>query len=87
MNRIIAATIMTALMLSACAQEKTIDGVRYRPYGLANESSRHNPKIRYELVAGNVFWAVVLCETIIAPIYFVGFSLFQPVGKTTDEPK
>ena len=31
-------------------------------------------------IVGNVVWSVLLVETVIAPIYFLGFSLFEPVG-------
>lgn len=72
--------IIAALLLSGCAQSKVICGVEYRPYGLLSADEDHNPKIKYEVVWGNVFWSIVFAETIIAPLYFGGFSLFQPIG-------
>jgi hypothetical protein len=37
----------------------------------------------YEIIPGNVVWSVILIETIIAPVYFVGFSMFEPVRPKT----
>lgn len=79
MKRIVAIVAM-GLMLSACARSATICGVTYEPYGLLSQDDKKNPDIAYEVVWGNVVWGVILAETIIMPIYFGGFSLFQPVG-------
>lgn len=67
--------------ISGCGQTKIIDNVEYDTYELLNSDDKRNPDIEYEIVWGNVFWGVVLVETIIAPIYFFGFHLFEPVGK------
>ena len=64
-----------------CGNVKNIDGVTYDTYGLINKSDKKNDKIEYKVIWGNVIWAVILMETIIAPIYFFGFSMFEPVAK------
>lgn len=46
-----------------------------------NSELEKNKNIEYEVVWGNVIWGALLFETIIAPIYFFGFDLFEPVGK------
>jgi len=68
------------IMMAGCGNTKIIDGYEYDTYGLINRSEKRNPDIRYELIVGNVVWSVILVETIIAPIYFLGFSLYEPVG-------
>lgn len=73
--------IALAASLSACARPMTICGVTYDSYGLANQDDKKNPEVQYEVVWGNVVWGALLFETVIAPIYFFGFSLFQPIGK------
>jgi hypothetical protein len=78
--RSISAILIAALLLSGCAQPKTICGTTYEPYGLLNADEKKNPDIEYEIVLGNVFWGVVLFETAIAPLYLFGFSIFQPIG-------
>lgn len=81
MKKAIAALVGVALLLGACADSKTINGVTYEPYGLVTSGEKQNPNIKYRIVWGNVFWAVVLSETVVAPIYFVGWSLYEPVAE------
>ncbi len=78
---VLVVVLSASLLLTGCGKVKTIDGITYDTYGLLNEDGKKNPDIQYEAIWGNVFWGVVLFETIIAPIYFFGFSLFEPVGK------
>ena len=79
-TRTIAVIIAASIALAGCARPKTICGVEYGSYGLLDADDKKNPDVEYEVVWGNVFWGVVLLESVIAPIYFAGFSLFQPVG-------
>ena len=64
----------------SCADSKIIDGKFVEPYGLLNQDEK-NPDIHYRIVQGNVIWSVILCETLVMPVYFVGFSLYEPVKK------
>lgn len=64
-----------------CGDQKNIDGITYDTYGLFNKSEKKNPDIQYEIVVGNVIWSIILIETIVAPVYFLGFSIYEPVGK------
>ncbi len=76
-----ATAIVTALAFgTGCADKKTINGTTYGSYGLLNQDNKKDPNVEYEVVWGNVFWGAIFCETFIAPIYFFGFSLFEPVG-------
>lgn len=68
-------------ILSACGDTKVIDGVEYDTYGLLNQNEKKNPLIEYEIIVGNVIWSIILIETIVFPVYFIGFSLFEPVDK------
>ena len=70
-------TIATVLTLSSCADSKIIHGVQYDSIG-AFDTPPHC--INYDVVAGNVVWSVLLAETIIMPIYFIGFSIQEPVS-------
>ena len=80
-------TLATALVLSltlslqACADPKNIDGITYDTYGVFNESEKKNPSVEYHLCIGNVIWGILLIETIVMPIYFFGFSLYEPIGR------
>lgn len=84
--------IAVALIIVGCGQPKMIDGVEYKTVGLAEMygpnkivGSDYRENIQYEVCWGNVILGAVLCETIIAPIYFYGFSMYNPVGKVTKE--
>ena len=83
MKRFIAVSLilMMCVMVSGCGNSRVIGGVEYDTYGLMNKDENRSPKIQYEVIWGNVFWGVIFAETLIAPIYFFGFSLFEPVGE------
>lgn len=81
-NKVLGVIVLVGL-LSGCGKTKTIQGVTYGTYGLLNQNEMKNDQIRYEVIAGNVFWAAFFAETLVAPIYFVGYSLFQPVGEAS----
>ena len=72
---------------SGCGNTKVINGIEYDTYGIANEAEKKNPDIEYKIIIGNVVWSCILIETIIAPIYFICFSLYEPVKiKDHDKP-
>lgn len=83
MNRsLLAFALASCLALAACgADEKTIDGVTYGTYGVVNKDEMRNPNIQYELSGWSIFWAIIFSETVVAPVYFIGWDLYEPVGK------
>lgn len=75
------AIILIAIMfLMGCGSDKVINGVEYETYGLLNQDDVKSPNIKYKPIWGNIIWGSLLFGTIIAPIYFFGFSMFEPVG-------
>jgi hypothetical protein len=68
------------LIMTGCGQDKTIDGKHYKTYGLLTLDQK-DPNIKYEIIMGNVIWSVILIETLVFPVYFIGFSLYEPVGR------
>lgn len=87
MRRMIVVVCVLALLSVACGKDMTIDGKEYKTIGLVNLMvaddsivEAKDPKIQYRVIWGNVIWGTILFETVIAPIYFFGFSMFQPVG-------
>lgn len=83
MKRLTIALVLAGLLVG-CGQPQTltIDGKikEYPTYGLFNSDEKKSDKVCYELSIGNTIWGVLLFETIIAPVYFFGFSLFNPVS-------
>ena len=39
-----------------------------------------DPQVKYKVIWGNVIWGAIFFPSVIAPIYFYGFSMFEPVG-------
>ena len=68
--------------LCGCGDSRQINGTTYDTYGLFNEDTDKDPAVKYHIITGNVIWSVILCETIVFPIYFIGFSLYEPIGPT-----
>ncbi len=71
---------LSMTMLAGCASDKTINSVHCETYGLFNRDEVRRDDVEYKLVVGNVVWGVLLFQTVIAPVYFFGFSLYEPVG-------
>lgn len=76
---LLAAALASTLLLSACGNDKTINGKNYQTYGVFNEDANKDDGIKYEVSAGSVIWAIILCETVVFPVYIVGWDLWQPV--------
>lgn len=80
MRKAIAVLLLAVLMLGAvsCGTDRRINGRVCETYGLLNKDDIRCPGVRYCTIAGNVFWGIVLVETIVAPVYFFGFSVREP---------
>lgn len=81
------ASLFLVITLSSCADNKVIDGVTYRPYGLLNSDECKNDSIQYEVSGWACFSGIVFCEVIVPPIYTFGYNLFEPVGKKAKNSK
>ncbi len=84
MKKTVAIVLALCLVLTGCGQPLSTSKKEYPTYGLFNESTQKSKDVCYEISVGNVVWSIVLVETIIAPIYFVGWSLWNPVRLKKD---
>lgn len=84
MKKFITIAIALSIVLSGCGHSMRTSDKEYPTYGLFNESTDGSKNVCYKISAGNIFWSIVLVETIIAPIYFIGFSLYNPVRMKKD---
>lgn len=82
MKKIISLVLVAvfSLMVMGCGQPKEIGNVKYDTYGFLNADTKKNPNVKYEISYGNLFWSIVLSGSIVFPVYFIGFSLYNPVG-------
>ena len=72
--------LIAILTITSCADEKTINGVTYRPYGLLNESTCKNDSVMYEPSIWALCSGIIFCELIIPPVYIFGYNFWEPVG-------
>lgn len=81
MKKIIAivAMLFLAVFLSGCAQDTNISGKTYQAFGIANEDVYRDPNVKYEISFGSVLVSIIFIETVIVPIYVIGWDLYQPV--------
>jgi len=86
MKKLVAVVLAASLALAGCGDPRNLptgpggEQKFYPTYGLFNQSTAKSDKVCYELSVGNVIWSIILIETIVFPIYFIGWSLFNPVG-------
>jgi len=82
MNKTVLCVLAMVIMLStvSCGRNLQIKEKTYGTYGLVNKTEMCNPDIEYRLIAGNLVLSVILCETVVIPIYFICFSLWEPAG-------
>lgn len=80
MKKIIIAALLASFIMS-CASNKTINGTCYETYGFINQSENKSEKVKYKICVGNFMWGIILVETVVFPIYFFGFSLYEPIAE------
>jgi hypothetical protein len=80
MKKLLVLVVLCIFLLTACGSNLYLDNRVYKQYGLFNQHQVREQNIEYDVIWGNVFWSFFLCETLIVPVYFIGFALFEPVG-------
>jgi hypothetical protein len=83
MRKVMAILVLLAMcvMSAGCGEPKVIGGQWRDTVGIFSDSNDKHPCIRYSVSAGNVFLSILFSEMIIVPIYFVGWSIQNPVGE------
>jgi hypothetical protein len=79
-KKLLVSICLAASLLLGCGADRTFNGKYCATYGLFNKDEMKCPGVQYRVIPGNVIWGIVLAETIAAPIYFFGFSMYEPVG-------
>ena len=69
-----------------CCQDKTINGVTYRPYGPLNEEKYKNPKIHYESRLGPTVTGIIFFECVVPTVYIFGYNFYEPICLEKDLP-
>jgi hypothetical protein len=88
MRKMFATMALFGMLLVGCADSKRLTiskgTYEFKPVGLFSMSEK-NPEVNYEVFAGNVFWGVVLCETVVVPVVLLGWRLYEPKGTNVPE--
>ena len=74
------AIVVTMLLLAGCADEMVICGQSVKPYGLLDDDDEVLDHVDYDTVVGNVIWSALTIQTIVLPVYFIGFAIREPSG-------
>lgn len=61
--------------------------INFEPCGIFDKDEIQNEKIKYEVCWGNVIWSCIFVETIIVPIQYIGYYLWEPVGLKEEQQK
>lgn len=83
-KKTLAAALIGLTLLTGCADNKNLplydNGAmkQVETYGLFNEGNLRQDCVNYSVSLGNVVLGVLFSYTVIAPIYFFGFSLYEP---------
>jgi len=86
MKKLVALALIASIALAGCGDPRSLptgpkgEMKDYPTYGLFNENTAKSDKVCYEVSVGNVVWSIILIETIVMPVYFIGWSLFNPVS-------
>ena len=79
--------ISAVAMLAGCGNDLSIDNKVYPTYGVANMETHKDPTILYEISPVSVIVAIIFSETLIVPVYVIGWDLWQPVRKRESADK
>lgn len=90
MKQLVAMVLIFTVLLSSCADSLTYENgqgneVTAYSVGLFNQDDK-DPNVNYKLCVGNTVWSVILVETLVAPLYFVGWSILEPVSVRQQTP-
>lgn len=79
MKKLALIILLVVSLVSGCADSEVICGKEVEPYGLFSMEKKDDG-VHYRTSWGDVFWGIVLVETIVVPIWLFGFELYQPVS-------
>ena len=92
MKKLLSVLFISLILFASCADSKTFtlpndegkqESIKVEPYGLFNTNKKVNG-IEYKVCVGNIVWDVILVETIIVPVWLIGWQFYEPVGLAPD---
>lgn len=77
--------LLIIIFLQFCGDPMVINDKKVECYGLINRDKKEVQGVQYDWVGGNVFWGIILSETIAIPVWLFGFRLYCPTGVSHKE--
>ena len=82
-KKVIALTLAVALA-TGCADNRKLPQIdkheELPTYGLFDKADEKRECVNYELQWGNIVWSAIFMPSVIIPLYFIGFSIYEPVS-------
>ena len=79
MKKLLVTMVLVGMLLSGCDNAKKINGRVYQTYGVVNKDDIKDPNVRYKISTGSVIVAIIFSETVLIPLYVLGWDLYEPV--------
>lgn len=79
MRRPCLALLAFMLLVGACSEPLQTPNKTYPPYGAFNADSAKSTDVCYEVSVGDVIISAVLFQTVVVPVYLIGWNVMEPV--------
>lgn len=80
--------LFISFFLFGCAEDKTLEinnkSVFVESYGLVNEEAKKRDDVVYQMSPAAVVVSIITVETIVIPVYILGWDLYEPVRMKTE---
>ena len=79
---------LVLILFVSCAESKTFEvkttngelkTIKVEPYGLANKETKIDG-VKYQICTGNIILDIIFSESLIVPVYLIGWELYEPVS-------
>lgn len=80
MKKIILLLLVCCMIFVSCGGPIVKDGTTYQCYGFLDSDTVKKPNVQYESSVGNAVLSVILIETIVIPIWLLGYKLYCPIS-------
>lgn len=87
MKKIYISLITLVILTASCADNKTFrvedetsgltEVIYAEPYGVFNKEDK-DPRVEYKVCKGNVILSIIFSETLLVPVWLVGWELYEP---------
>lgn len=85
-KRLAAVTLLAStIVATGCGNDLNACGQNFETYGLINANEVQQEGVKYRTIMGNVIFGALFFPGVIAPVYFFGFSMYEPVSANCEK--